>query len=318
MQHCYCFKAVNCILHDICNTSNHCLFGNIPILLGGDFAQIALVIPHSNRAMTICTSLQSSFLSSHFQILHLTLNMRVQAGHNNVIFASWLKDFSYKTSLIGLISLPTYIQAYTQLKDLINCVYPPTILATAFQNWQAFLNRCILAFHNDTVNSFNAAVLDKLPGQSQTFYSIDTSDANKEDPNFAQHAAEYLQSLNLSGLPLSRLMLKIGCPIMLLRNLYPSEGLCNGTRMIVTHLGYCCIKGQILGGEFHGTKKLIPRILLATTEGELPFVLRRKQFPIKLCFAMIVNKSYGETLGIVGLDLRTSAFTHGQFYVAIS
>jgi len=105
---------------------------------------------------------------------------------------------------------------------------------------------------------------------------------------------------------------------MLLRNLYATKGLCNGTRMIVTRLGFRCIEVQILGGDFPGTKKLIPRILLATTEGELPLILRPKQFPIKLCFAMTVNKSQGQTLGIVGLDLRTSAFTHGQFYVAMS
>ena len=33
---------------------------------------------------------------------------------------------------------------------------------------------------------------------------------------------------------------------------------------------------------------------------------------------MTVNKSQGQTLGIVGLDLRTPAFTHGQLYVAMS
>jgi len=220
--------------------------------------------------------------------------------------------------LIGILSLPFYIQAYTQPEDLIHLVYPTNILITALQDIQVFANHCILAFHNDTVNKFNTAVLDKLPGEAQTFFSIDTSDANEEDPNFAQHPAEYLQSLNCSGLPPSCIILKVGSPVMLLRNLYPTEGLCNGTRMIVTRLGFRCIEVQILGGDFHGTKKLIPRILLATMEGELPFILRRKQFPIKLCFAMTVNKSQGQILGIVGLDLGTSAFTHGQFYVAMS
>ena len=39
---------------------------------------------------------------------------------------------------------------------------------------------------------------------------------------------------------------------------------------------------------------------------------------MKLCLAMTVNKSQGQTLGIVGLDLSTSAFIHGRFYVAMS
>ena len=157
-----------------------------------------------------------------------------------------------------------------------------------------------------------------MPGNLQIFHAIDTSDVNEADTDFAQLPAEYMQSLTSGGLPPSRLALKVGAPVMLLRNLYPKEGLCNGTRMIVTRLGLRCIEVQILGGDFHGQRKLIPRILLSTTEGELPFVLTRKQFPIKLCFAMTVNKSQGQTLGIVGLDLRTAAFTHGQLYVAMS
>ena len=152
----------------------------------------------------------------------------------------------------------------------------------------------------------------------QTFYSIVSSHANEEDTNFAQHLAKYLQSLNCSGLPPSWLILKVGSLVMLLRKLYPSERLCNSTRMIVTWLGFQCIEGQILGGNFYSTKKLIPQILPATTEGELPFILRRKQFSIKLCFTMTVNKSQGQTSIIVGLNLYTSAFTHDQFYVAMS
>ena len=75
---------------------------------------------------------------------------------------------------------------------------------------------------------------------------------------------------------------------------------------------------QILGGDFHEQQKLNPRILLSTVEGELSFVLTHKQFPIKLCFAMSVNKSKEQTLRIVGLNLRTVAFTYSQLYVAIS
>ena len=58
-------------------------------------------------------------------------------------------------------------------------------------------------------------------------------------------------------------------------------------------LGQRCIGVQVLGGDFHGQRKLTPRILLSTAEGELPFVLTRKQCPIKLCFAMTVDKLQG-------------------------
>ena len=58
--------------------------------------------------------------------------------------------------------------------------------------------------------------------------------------------------------------------------------------------------------------------MLESTNGDLPFKLTRKQFPIKLAFAMSVNKSQGQSLDTVGLDFRTPPFTHGQTYVALS
>ena len=53
-------------------------------------------------------------------------------------------------------------------------------------------------------------------------------------------------------------------------------------------------------------------------EGELPFILTRKQFPVRLCFAMTINKAQGQSLQNVEIDLRYEVFTHGQLYVALS
>ena len=58
--------------------------------------------------------------------------------------------------------------------------------------------------------------------------------------------------------------------------------------------------------------KLLPWIQLSTTEGELPFIRNRKQFPIRLCFTMTINKAQGQSLDFVGVDLRIPVFTHGQ------
>ena len=154
--------------------------------------------------------------------------------------------------MYGNLSIPGYIRTYTVLQDLIDFVYPPAIITTACTDLATFQHCCILAFHNDTINALNVMILQQLPGNPQIFHAVDTSDVNEADPDFAQLPAEYMQSLTSGGLPPSRLALKVGAPVMLLRNLYPTEGLCNGTRMIVTRLGLRYIEVQILGGDFHG------------------------------------------------------------------
>ena len=105
---------------------------------------------------------------------------------------------------------------------------------------------------------------------------------------------------------------------MLLRNLRPSEGLCNGTRLVVTRLTRHLIEARILTGEWKDTLHVLPRIDLHSTPNELPFILTRRQFPVRVCFAMTINKAQGQSLDTVGIDLRTAVFSHGQFYVAHS
>ena len=125
-------------------------------------------------------------------------------------------------------------------------------------------------------------------------------------------------SINLASLPPSSLRLKIGVPLILIRNQSPQHGMCNSTRLRLLGINRNCLQVAILGGRWDGEIRLLSRIKLTTTGKELPFIHERKQFPIRLCFAMTVKKSQGQSLETVGVDLRTDAFTHGQLYVALS
>jgi ATP-dependent exoDNAse (exonuclease V) alpha subunit len=46
--------------------------------------------------------------------------------------------------------------------------------------------------------------------------------------------------------------------------------------------------------------------------------VRRLQYPIKLSFALTIDKSQGQSLDVVGVDLRKDVFGHRQLYVALS
>jgi hypothetical protein len=76
----------------------------------------------------------------------------------------------------------------------------------------------------------------------------------------------------------------------------------------------------LIGGDHDGEIALIPRITLTPSAKSTnhAFVLRRRQFPVKLAFAMSINKAQGQSLKFVGLDLRVPVFSHGQLYVALS
>ena len=46
--------------------------------------------------------------------------------------------------------------------------------------------------------------------------------------------------------------------------------------------------------------------------------MSRTQFPIKLAYAITINKAQGQSLERVGLYLDNQVFSHGQLYVALS
>ena len=104
---------------------------------------------------------------------------------------------------------------------------------------------------------------------------------------------------------------------MVMRNMYPPPKLCNGTRIIITNLQKNIIVGNILTGAYRGEQVILPRITLESTDTSVIF--KRKQFPVRLCYAMTINKSQGQTFDRCGLLLdSTQCFAHGQLYVACS
>ncbi|XP_028054182.1 uncharacterized protein LOC114258419 [Camellia sinensis] len=148
--------------------------------------------------------------------------------------------------------------------------------------------RTILSARNDDVSAINI-----FPGNIYTYLAADKMAEDDEiDPSITnRYPNEFLNSLDPPGLPVFKIELKVGCPIMLLRNIAPKDGLCNGTRLMASRCDTRIIEARILTGEKFGNLAFIPRISLTPSSAEIPFRMTRRQFPIRLAYALTINKS---------------------------
>ena len=129
---------------------------------------------------------------------------------------------------------------------------------------------------------------------------------------------EYLKSLSIPGVPEHCLVLKKCMPVILLRNLNPAEGLCNGVCLIVREVISKRLVCACRASE-PKTSIMIPRINLVIDETtNVPLKCRRRQFPLAQAFSLTINKVQGQTLKRVAVWLETPVFSHGQLYTAAS
>ncbi|CDY26048.1 BnaC06g05760D [Brassica napus] len=154
----------------------------------------------------------------------------------------------------------------------------------------SYTDKAILTPRNETVDEINTYTISQTDGVSRVYFSSNSFEISdtRSKHNETLYSIEYLNSLEFSGLPSHKLTLKVGAP------------------------------AEIVTGSHIGKEVLIPRIVLLHEETKLPFTLRRRQFPIRLCYAMTINKSQAKSLKQVILYLPKPVFARGQLYVAIS
>jgi ATP-dependent DNA helicase PIF1 len=100
----------------------------------------------------------------------------------------------------------------------------------------------------------------------------------------------------------------------------PEAGCYSGTRMIVNDVvNSTILRCTIINGRNAGEEISIPRIKLRPQDlTSQPCEWEMLQFPVRLAYAMAINKSQGQTLEKVGAWLASTFFGHGQLYVVAS
>eukprot|EP00267_Zea_mays_P053525 XP_020406662.1 uncharacterized protein LOC103652634 [Zea mays] len=207
-------------------------FGGKTIVFGGDFRQVLPVVRKGSRAQVVASSLRMSYLWESMSHLKLVSNMRAK---NDPWFAEFLLRVgggTEETNIDGDIRLPDdvcvpYTGSDNDLDNLIDFAFPN--LNENMSDSTYITSRAILSTRNDWVDMINVKMIDRFQGEHMVYHSFDSA---MDDPH-NYYPPEFLNTLTPNGLPPHVLKLKVGCPVILLRNIDPANGLCNGTRLVV-------------------------------------------------------------------------------------
>ncbi|XP_041007529.1 uncharacterized protein LOC121252111 [Juglans microcarpa x Juglans regia] len=252
-----CMQALDKMLRDI--TDSRLPFGRKIIVFGGDFRQVLPVIRKGTRQEEVNASLASSYLWSTLTKISLSENMQARFDPN---FSNYLLQVGNGTTPITIENkikilsemLIPYKNDVESLDDLIDAVFQD--IGSYSENLSEMTNRAILTPNNNSVDEINTILIQRFPGTVTQYYSFDETIDTSEQGIME----DFLNTLTPNGLPPHELLLKKNCPIMLLRNVNPSEGLCNGTRLICHNFERNIIDAEIAVGHHTGKRVFIQRI----------------------------------------------------------
>lgn len=184
------------------------------------------------------------------------------------------------------------------------------------QPWQHLKIRPTLLFTRraevDNVNDRNLKSLktERRVFKAETVFAPieGTKGLTKESPEVKR----IVEKMDKDGPYMPELILAIDSQVMLLTNMDYDAGLVNGSRGVVTGFDS---SGAPLVQFQKGGPVPVPAASWESTDLE---GVSRKQFPLKLAYAITIHKAQGATLDCALIDIGTSTFEYGQAYVALS
>ena len=255
-------------------------FGGKVVCFSGDPRQTLPVVRRGGRSQIVRACVQMSPLYPNMKEHKLSKNMRTDP--DEIAFSDYILKIGNGEEEIlsdigdSVIQIPENFLVYT-LEELIGATFPD--LEDGHGN---VIDGCIYTPLNKDVRSINDICIEKFPGELKTYLSADSI---LEDDHKEAVPTEYLNTMNPSGLSDHELTLKVGAPVMLLRNLQagPNVSLRNGTRMIVTQMMERALEVEVAVGMNKGLKVFLPRVPQydKSGSGDHPFTLVRRQFPLR-------------------------------------
>ena len=248
-----CFEALDRTLRDLLDAPD-VLFGWKTIVLGGDFQQTLPVKKGTPKMEIIASSIAESHLWPHFRLMTLKENMRLfrpcltlEEQSSARSFASWLIDIGdvnigdpdiedpRDSAWVEIPSRYCIEDDEEGLSNLIDFIYEQATLQTP--SAVALQQKAIVCPKNETADIINSKILEMVDGEPRTYASYDMAIpvGNSGAETEMLYPPEYINTFKLPGFPPHELQLKVGSPVMMLMNVSLAGGLCNGTRMIVTH-----------------------------------------------------------------------------------
>ncbi|XP_068217056.1 ATP-dependent DNA helicase PIF1 [Palaemon carinicauda] len=250
-------------------------FGGIQLILCGDFLQLPPVTkPGEKRVFCFQTSAWEKSIDLNMELTFIR-------RQNDLEFISILQSIRLGRCTEDMVDRLKLTETNVVEKDGIKA----TRLCT----------------HREDVNHINNEHLNKLTGKAEVFQSIDS------DPGLSK-------MLDTQTPVVSKLILKVGAQVMLMKNLDLNKGLVNGARGVVT--GFKAGEGYPIVRFVCGITTEINHEKW-TVKGGGGIYLTRRQFPLKLAWAFSIHKSQGMTLDCAEMSL-SRVFECGQAYVALS